>query len=145
MSAKASDPDAGSDRQNDPSCEYEWLKAAIHGRRWRGVVALAYLLSRKLREVLVLEVLARVLAEHGVDKGVVDVAADTDGRVDLGELLDDEDRAGERGAGASVVGRSLDSHQLGGAGQTLSVSDVLSSSRACGSRRENSRPAQRGL
>jgi hypothetical protein len=89
------------------------------------VIALAHLLSRKLREVLVLEVLARVLAEDGVDEGVVDVAAHTDGGVDLGELLDDEDRAGERGAGASVVGRSLDAHQLGGASRTLSVSEVV--------------------
>lgn len=56
--------------------------------------------------------LARVLAEDSIDERVVDVAADRDGRVDLGELFDDEDGRRERSAGATVIRRSLDSHEL---------------------------------
>ncbi len=55
--------------------------------------------------------LAGVLANDSVDKGIVNVTENRDGRVDLGKLLNDDDGSGEGAAGTTVLSRSLDTHE----------------------------------
>ena len=57
----------------------------------------------ELREVFVHHLLGSVLSQDGVDEGVVDIAEDGDGGVDLGEFCDDSQRLSEQSDGARLI------------------------------------------
>ena len=103
-SAKASDPDEASERQNDPSCAWQvhTLEAVATDR--------THLRLSEKRQILLLLFLGTVFADDSVDKGVVDVAHDGDRWVNLRKFLYGQDGRGERSFGTTKFGWYFDSH-----------------------------------
>ena len=93
--ANASDPDEASERQNEPSCSNLDQSAGRRGDEECTDVG-----GGELGHIFVHHLLGSVLSENGVDEGVVDIAEDRDGSVDLGEFCVDSRGLSARSDGA---------------------------------------------
>ena len=107
-SANASDPEAGSERQKDPSCS-----TIVSYKDHREPEALHLGLS-KLRKPFILLFLRPIFPQDGIHQGVVDIAHNRNRGINFGKFFDRYYSRHEGRLSAPVSSARFDSHELFG-------------------------------